>query len=145
MSDAVAAYGTKLLVGDGATPTEAFAALAEVRNIGGPNTSVDTTDVTPHSTSAPWRHHVATLIDGGEVSLDLNFLPDAADQSALRADMIARTKRNFRIEWPTVPTAHRASFAAFVTGFQPSAPHDGELSASVTLKVTGAVTFGAAS
>lgn len=143
MSDGLAAYGTKLLVGDGAGP-EVFTALAEVRNVSGPNTSVDTTDVTPHSTGAPWRHHVATLIDGGEVTLEINFLPDAADQDALRDDMIARTKRNFRIEWPTTPTAHRASFAAFVTGHSPSAPHDGELSASVTLKITGAVTFAAA-
>ena len=143
MSDAVGAYGTKLLVGDGGGP-EVFTALAEVRNVSGPNTSVDTTDVTPHSTSSPWRHFVATLIDGGEVSLDINFLPDAADQDALRDDMIARTKRNFRIEWPTTPTAHRASFAAYVTGHSPTAPHDGELSASITLKITGAVTFAAA-
>lgn len=142
MSDGLAAYGTKLLVGDGGG-TEVFAELAEVRNISGPNTSVDTTDVTPHSSSTPWRHHVATLIDGGEVTLDINFLPDAADQAALRTDMLARTKRNFRIEWPTLPTAHRAAFAAFVTGHSPGAPHDGELSASITLKITGAVTFAA--
>ena len=144
MSNGIAAYGTKLLVGDGGG-TEVFTAVAEVRNIGGPELSVDTTDVTPHSTSAPWRHHVATLIDGGEVSIDLNFLPSAADQTALRADLIARTKRNFRIEWPITPTAQRASFAAFVTKLSPSAPHDGELSASMTLKITGPVTFGAAS
>lgn len=142
MSNADGAYGTKLLVGDGAG-SEAFTALAEVRNISGPATKVDTVDVTPHSTSTPWRHFVPTLIDGGEVTLDINFLPDATDQQALRTDMLARTKRNFRIEWPTTPTAHRASFAAYVTGHSPAAPHDGALSASVTLKITGAVTFAA--
>jgi predicted secreted protein len=144
-SNAISAFGTKFLVGDGATPTEAFTAVAEVRNVGGPEVSLDTTDVTPHSTGAPWREFVATLLDAGEVSLDLNFLPSTTDQAALRADMIARTKRNFRIEWPITPTAQRASFAGFVTKLSPSAPHDGELSASMTIKITGAVTFGAAS
>ena len=144
MSNGIAAYGTKLLVGDGGG-TEVFTAVAEIRNIGGPEISVDTTDVTPHSTSAPWRHKVATLIDGGEVTLELNFLPGATDQAALRADMIARTKRNFRIEWPITPTAYRASFAGYVTKLSPSAPHDAELSASMTITITGAVTFAAAS
>lgn len=143
MSNGIAAFGTKLLVGDGAGP-EVFTAVAEIRNIGGPEVSVDTTDVTPHSTGTPWRHFVPTLIDGGEVSLDLNFLPAAADQAALRADMLARTKRNFKVQWPITPTAQQAAFAAYVTKLSPPAPHDGELSASMTLKITGPVTFGVA-
>jgi len=55
-------------------------------------------------------------------------------------DLKNRTKRNFQLVFPDVGATTWA-FAAYVTGFEPSAPVDDLLGASVTLKITGQPTL----
>ena len=136
-------FGTLLKIGDGATPTETFTTIAQVLNIGGPALSQDAIDVTHHSSTGGWREFVGGLLDGGEVTFDINYDPDAATHNAttgLINDMENRTKRNFQLVFPdTGPTTW--SFTALVAGFEPSAPIDDKLAASVTLKVSGQPTL----
>lgn len=83
------------------------------------------------------REHVGTLLDGGELSLDLNFVPTNTQQNGtagLILDMKNRTKRNFQI---VAPDSTVITFSAFVASFKAQAPVDGILKASVGLKVTG--------
>lgn len=133
---ALSAFGTLLKLGDGAT-NEAFTTIAEVRDISGPSLAMDAVEVTSHSSTSAYREFIGGLLDGGEVTFDVNFLPANATHSysaGLIKDLHGRTKRNFQIIWPGTTTW---SFAAFVTKFEPSAAVDGALSASVTLKITG--------
>jgi len=143
MTSAIAAYGTLLKLGAGeTTTTETFTTVAEVRDISGPGLSVGTADVSAHD-GAGWREFVATLKDAGEVTFTLNFVPGNATQSysaGLIKNLVDKTLRNFQLVFPTAsPTTW--TFAAYVTNFEPSAPVDGELSADVTLKISGAPTL----
>ncbi len=137
MTDAIAAYGVLLKVGDGGT-VETFTTIAEVRDIEGPELEAEMKEVTSHD-SGGWREFIPTLLGAGEVSFDLNFIPgdpthDA--QTGLVADMFSRTKRNYQLVWPD---SEGWQFAAYVSGFNPSAPVEDELAAEVALTVTGAV------
>lgn len=139
---AFSGYQTLLKIGDGGG-TEAFTTIAEVTKIGGPKFKLDTKDVTSHSSTGAWREFIPTLLDAGEVSIDGNFIPTNATQSqtsGLLKDMKNRTKRNFQIVLSDTGGT-TWSFAAFVTGFEVSAPVDGELSFAATLKITGAPTL----
>lgn len=143
MTDALAAFGTLLKIGDGATPTEVFTSIAEVKEIGGPSLELETVDVTSHTSPGGWREFVGTLLNGGEVELTLNFVPTEGthdNSTGLLADMTARTRRNFQMVFPDVGATTWA-FTAFVTGFEPSAAVDGSLDAEVTLQVTGQPTL----
>ena len=103
---------------------------------------MDTVDITSHTAAGGWKEYAGGLLDGGEVKLELNFLPANTSQHLLTTAMSARTKKNFKIEFPD--TAHTTwTFSAFVTNFEPSAPVDGKLSASATLKITGQPTLSA--
>lgn len=134
------AYGTILQIGDGGG-TEVFANVASIRTISGPGLSLDTVDVTTHDSPSAFREFVATLLDAGEVTLELVWDPDTATHVALRADLAARVDaRNFKVIFPDA-TNTTWLFAAIVTAYQPSAPVDGDLTASVTLKVDGAPTL----
>ncbi|MCS6297164.1 MAG: outer capsid protein Hoc [Nitrospira sp.] len=141
MSDAIAAYGTLLKRGDGNTP-ETFTNIAEVKSISGPNMSSDVIDVTTHSSAAAgaWREKIASLIDPGELSFDINFIPDAAGHIALRTDFVNRTKRNFKIQFPNI-AATTWTIEGIVTGFECEAPTDDVLAASITITITKAPTF----
>ena len=131
------AFGVKFARGDGAVP-EVFTVLAAVNNVGGPSLTRETIDVTAHASPNGWREFVGGLKDGGEVSVDINYMPAAHD--ALIADFNDKDPRTYRLTFPDdEQTAW--SFPAIMTGFQPTAPVDDKLSASLTFKVAGEPTF----
>lgn len=132
------AYGAAFEIGDGGGP-EAFAAVAQVRSISGPSLSAETIDVSTHD-GAGYREFVASLLDPGELTLDLVWDPVAATHEAMFDDLAARATRNVRIVWPDTATTTWA-FAGQFLGLEPNAPVDGELSASVTFKVSGEITI----
>lgn len=140
MSSALAAKGTLLKVGDGAG-SETFTTIAEVLSIGGPSISQEALDVTNHSSTSGWKEYVGGLNDGGEVTFEVNYLPTNATHNATAGvlnDLENRTLRNFQLVFPGSTTW---SFAALVTKFEPSAPVDGVLRASISLKLSGVPTL----
>lgn len=137
-SSAVGAQGVLLKIGDGGGP-ETFTTIAEVRSISGPTTTVNLEDVTSHDSSA-WMEKIATLIDPGQITFDLNYT-GAATQDSLRTDMLARTKRNFQLVLVPLTPDETIAFTAIVTQYQVEAPHDGVLRVSVTLDITAAWTW----
>ena len=139
---ATPAWSTLLKIGDGATP-ENFTTITEVRDISGPEISLDTADVTSHDSVGGWEEHIGTILRSGNVTFDINYQPTDATHDAgtgLIADMVARTLRNFELTF-TDPGATTWSFSAIVVGFTPTMPVADELSASVTLKVSGQPTL----
>lgn len=139
----ISAFGTLLKIGDGGSPTETFTTIAEVTSIGGPGLSLDTIEITNHSSPGGWREFIGGLLNAGEVSLDINYDPVGATHNAttgLIADMVARTLRHFQLVFPDTGST-TWSFTALVTLFEPSEPVDDKLAASVTLKLTGQPTL----
>ena len=137
MTSALAGYGVLLKIGDGGG-SETFTTIAEVKDIEGPELELEAKEVTSHD-SAGWREYIGTLLTAGEVSFDLNFIPTHATHSysaGLVKDLVNRTKRNFKLVFPDGGST-TWTFAALVTGFKPSGPVEDELSAEVTLQVTG--------
>src|SRR4051794_34127596 len=142
VSSAVNAFGTLLKIGDGGG-AEVFTTIAEVQNISGPALSLEMIEVTNHSSTAGWKERIGGLLDGGEVSFDLNFVPTNATQSysaGLIKDMVGRTKRNFKMVFPD-GSSTTWTFGAFVSKFAPKAPVNGQLAASVGLMISGQPTL----
>jgi predicted secreted protein len=142
MTAGSSAFGTELKIGDGAT-SETFTTIAEVVTITGPSLAMDPLEMTNHDSPGQWEEHIGGTLRSGEVTFDLNYIPADGTHDAstgLLADFLARTVRNFELIFSDTPLT-KWSFSAFVTGFEPSAPFDDKLSASVTLKVTGQPTL----
>lgn len=144
------AFGTQLKMGRGDTVPgpETFDLISGVSSIGGPAFAVDTIDVTAHDSPGSYEETIATIIRTGEISLDLNYNPNAPTHrgitsggiQGLLAALAARAAKNFQLIFPTSPTV-TWSLSGVVTGFEPSAPYDDKLAASVTIKVTGQPTL----
>lgn len=138
-------------VASGATVVEVdpeeFATLAEVKDIEGPDISLDTEDITPHDAIGGWEEYIPTILRSGEITFDLNFVPHNPQHGDFAGGLISllknRSRRNWKIVLPTSPS-YEWTFAAYVTGFSNSMPVAGVLGASVTLKVTGVLGLGAA-
>jgi len=128
-----AAFGTTFALNAGT-------ALANVTSFGGPGISLDTVDVTTHDSVGAWEEVVPTILRSGELTMDIAYDPaNATVKNAANgwlALLVARAVTTFVLTFPG-PSAVTGS--GFVTGFEPSAPHDGALTATLKYKLTGPI------
>jgi hypothetical protein len=139
----IPSHGTLLKIGDGGG-TEVFTTIAKIKDIGGPAFNRGTHDASTQTTD--WGEVVPGIKMGGQVTFDINLIPTDGthdESTGLLKDFIDGTKRNFQLEFPDAGTT-TWQFAAFVVNYEPDAPVDGLLTASLTLEITGdpAPTFG---
>ena len=139
LSDGIVSNGTTLQVGDGATPTEAFAPISEVVDIDPPGGEAEEVEFTHLLSEA--KEFKGGLPDYGEGTFTINLIPGNTSQEQLEDDALAKPvpTRNYRIVFPN-GTDGRA-FAGFVKMFkiQPIAI-DQPIRAQVTLRASGPVT-----
>jgi len=139
MSDAFWVYGSKLQLGNGASP-EVFADVAEVQDITPPPLSRDSIDVTNQSSPNGWREKIPGFRDGGEVKFKCNWLPQNATQdeaTGLLSSFGDDDVHNWKIVLPDTVTT--IAFAGFVSGFEPDLPMEEQGQLSVTITVSGEV------
>lgn len=136
-SNALESQGMVLKHGNGATPTEAFTAIPEIKTFSGPGGSATVIDVTDLSSAAKEKR--MGLADEGQLQFTINYIPANAQHAGLRADRASRVLRNFQMEFTDTPKTVW-NFAAYVTGFAVSGAVDGVVEANVTLEISGAIT-----
>lgn len=127
---------------DDTTAGVAYTTVASVTNVGGPGLALDTADVTTHDDATAWEDVITTILRSGEVSMDIVYDPNAATHSTATNGLLDRyqdkTSTAVRI---TFPGSVLWYFSAYVTGFEPSAPFDGALTAAIKMKINGAPTL----
>lgn len=112
--------------------------VGSMTNLSGPSISREEIDVTAHDSPDGWREFIFGLKDGGEVSADVNYDPVMHDP--LLDDFESPDPRSYQVVFPD-PAATTWTFDAGLTGFEPEAPHDDKLAASLTWKVSGPPTL----
>jgi len=137
-STATSGFGCLLKAGDGGGP-EVFTTIAEVKSISGPNFQVSFAEVTHMESPSAVREYIPTLIEPGDVTFTVNFLPDNATHDAMRTDLLARTKRNFKLVL-TDGTPATWSFSGYYSQLGLNSNIDGPLEGSLGIKVTSTIT-----
>lgn len=132
-------FGTKLQLGDGGSPTELFTTIEEVLDVNGPETRLMTEDATHMESPEAFTEFIATVLEGGNITCDMNLIQDSVIQRTLRTVQRQRTKRNYRLLLPGETWGHEIS--GFIESFNPSHPVKGKLVASLSIKLTGPVTY----
>jgi len=122
----------------GCSITIAASTVIQVQNISGPGLSLDTADVTTHDSTGAWEEAVGTILRSGEVTFDIVYDPAAATHALILTQLAARAAIAMTL---VLKGGVTWTFSALPTGFSPSAPHDGALTASVTYKPTGVMTL----
>lgn len=130
VSEAVS--GLKVTYSIGAVP------IAEIKNVSGPSIKADVVDVSNVTTSDGFAQSLVGLIDGGEVSFDLNIVPGTGGWAALVALWAAGTKSAHVITWAAGKTC---TFQGIITALSPTAPLAGGATASATCKVCSLPVF----
>jgi predicted secreted protein len=117
---------------------ETLSPVAYISSVSGPGLALDTEDVTTHDSPGAWEEVVGTILRSGELTLDIVYDPVESTHDAITG-LVAMMEAGNAVGLEVVfPDTTSWAFAAFITGFEPSAPHDGALTAAVKAKITGA-------
>lgn len=132
--------------GYGAIASWGGTAIPEVVSITGPGITRDAIDVSHLQSTSMVREFIAGIIDAGEVSLEINLLPDDTQQALLFASMIstvASCAKQALVVTLTDATPQTITMAgAVITGWETGAAIDDKLTATVTFKASGAISIG---
>lgn len=114
---------------------EIFTNIAEVKSISGPNTSSQIIDVTHMESDNSTREFLPSLIDPGEISFNVNWLPTNTSHTGLAADQRLRIRRNFQLVFSNT-AATTLAFAGYVTAVGITAEIESVLQGAITIKLT---------
>lgn len=133
-------YGATVSMTLGGTAT----VLAEVIEIGLPNPQVDDVEATHFKSPDRTKEYIAGLIENGEISLAINWVPGSTDDLAISTAQKAGEAVETVISVPTASTDQTFTFDAIIKGYEKTIPIDDRMTAALTLRVAGAVTQAAA-
>jgi hypothetical protein len=72
----------------------------------------------------------------------MNWDPGSAADTLLRGISLERLPRTYQMRWTQMTPDVTITFAGYLTAYERSSPMDDKMTATVTLKVTGAPTQG---
>lgn len=132
MTDAAIGYGSKYLI--------AGVQIAEVINITPGEATVERVNASHMQSPGRRREYIAGMIDSGEASFEINWVPGAATDVLLRGLLASGAIEEHAIVFPG---GVMVSFDASVTGFAKVLPIEDRMTATITVAVTGDETWGA--
>lgn len=127
-------YGTTFGIADDNSPDN-YITVAEVFDITPPSQKIDQIDATHSESPDRFREFIQGLIDAGETSFDMNFVPGSASDILIQS-LRDGSSRSCRI---TFPNAATWTFTGVLTGYEPKVPTADKMTATVTFKVSGSI------
>lgn len=103
----------------------------EILDVGGPESSRESVDVSHQGTVGPRRFVPGDLYDNGEATWDVHFNPDTDFPIDQAPEVIT-------ITWPSGATW---AFNGFMLTHGPAAPLEDKMVASISIKVDGEITI----
>jgi hypothetical protein len=117
------------MISTGITITFATGFLAEILDVGGPNSSRENQNVS-HMGTTDWHEFLPTkLTDPGELSVDLQFDPTETPPYHGENERVTIT----------YPDGTTWVFDGHMSSFEPGAPLEEKMTASVTIKASGEI------
>jgi predicted secreted protein len=115
-----------------------FVEVAEVIAVTPGEATADRVEVTHMKSPNRRREYIAGLIDNGEASFDINWVPGSATDILLRGLLESGNVVQHRI---TFPNNARVTFDASITGYGKGVPIDDRMTATITVATSGAETW----
>lgn len=137
-NDAISSQGTLIARAPIATPST-FTTIGELHDITPPALMRNPIEMTAHNDSE--ETFVVGIKRKGELQFEIGFVPSLGSHDELTGLIKAYNDGSRDIYRVTYPDTSAWLFSGFVTNVGPSAPVDGALVASVTIRPTGTMTF----
>ncbi|OYW87303.1 MAG: hypothetical protein B7Z20_05425 [Sphingobium sp. 32-64-5] len=137
MSDVKIGYGAGLWV---ANNLGVLKEIAEVTAIGLPNPQQDDVDATHFKSPNRQREFVPGLIDNGEIQFGTNYIAGSESDQLLTEAMQSGQNRTVVVAIPAGASFQYFQFSGIIKGYEKEIPIEDRQTATVTVRVSGAVT-----
>ena len=111
-----------------------YTALAEVTELGVPETSRDSIDFTHFGSPDRYREFKPGLSDAGEVTFTYNLVPGLADDAVIATHMATNAVEAWRVVFPN---GAKLDFNGFATKHGRATPMGDKMTGSATIKISG--------
>ena len=113
--------------------------VGELTGFSGPSMSAGVIDVTNLQSTA--KEKMIGLYDGGQISLNVNWVATNDGQIKLRESLVKRTKGSLLIQLSTATTAQKISLEGYVIGMNVNGAVDNVLKGDFSIAITGGASF----
>lgn len=138
MTNARIGYGTTVKMdNDSGTLT----AMSEVTAISLPNSQVDDVEATHMTSPNRRREYTAGLIDDGDGTFEFNLVPGSATDLLIQDAVDDGVTRDYEIVIPDGAFGQKFAGQWIVKGYERTVPIDDRMTATMTVRFTGAVTI----
>lgn len=137
MSDAMIGYGSVFEIAASDDSPWDWLNLGEVTDITPPSAAVDQVDVTHMASPGGRREFVPGLIDPGECSFTMNYIPGSIGDVALLAILAMAPADRTRTCRITYPNGYSDEFTGQLMTYKPTVPTGDKMTADVAFKVSG--------
>lgn len=117
--------------------------LAEILAVTPPNPQVEDVEVTHLKSPNRRREYVAGLIEDGEGTFEMNYIPGSPTDVLIRAAIADGVARSYKIALPDGDgdaNLWEITGECIVKGYERNIPIDDRMTATLTIRFTGAVT-----
>ena len=137
MANVTIGYNAELWIdNDSGTPTQ----VAEVISISLPNPQVSDVEATHFNSPGRAREYIPGLIENGEITFGINFDAGSASDTLINSALNDDTPRDIMVSVPTVSGVNQEfTFPGIVKGYEKTIPIDDRQTATITVRVAGAV------
>lgn len=135
MTSALIGYGSEFWL-DNASGT--LTQLAEILSVTPPNPQVATVEATHMASPNRRREYIAGLIEDGEGTFEMNYVPGSATDILIRAALADGVTRSYKIVLPDGDAGWEITGDCVVTGYERNPPIDDRMTAVLTVRFTGA-------
>lgn len=138
MTAAKIGYGTTYEIMDAGASPAAFVEISEVFSVTPGAATADRIDATHMKSPNRRREYIAGLIDTGEASFEINWVPGNDSDVLLRGLLDSGDVVQHRI---TFPGGARVTYEASIIGYERNIPVDDRMTATITVAVSGDETW----
>lgn len=113
---------------------------AEITAISLPNSQVEDVNATHFKSPNRRMEYIAGLIDDGEGTFEMNYVPDSATDQLIKAALTAGDARAYKVVVPDGAANWEVSGTCIVKGYERNVPIDDRMTATLTVRFSGSAT-----
>lgn len=138
MTDARIGYSSEVWLDNA---SNVLTQLEEVISISVPNAQVEDVEATHMLSPNRRREYVAGLIEDGEGTFEFNLIPGGATDLLIQAAVDDGVTRDYEVIIPDGAFGQKFAGDCIVKGYERAVPIDDRMTATMTVRFTGAVTI----
>lgn len=135
MTDALIGYGTEFWLDN---DTNVLTQLGEILSVTPPNPQIAEVEATHMKSPNRRREYIAGLIEDGEGTFEMNLVPGSATDTLIQAALTDGVTRSYMIVIPDGAFGWEITGECIVRGYERNIPIDDRMTATLTVRFTGA-------